>query len=725
MLFALLGMFCALCLASGAVPLHGADSPQQVLTDHVLATSVRDLMGSDDVQKRMTSAIMDNMTELEKHGKLSLRRNLALGDFDDLNGLFRNAVIRLPDATVSERVAFINLTLNIKDLRCTEIGVGDIVITYNKESSQRMTFQIDVIDLDMTCYMEYDYQYIVSGKGNASAYSDNNQATVILAFESTDFDQAPPTSVAVEECSSDINLVDLSFDGDWASGLLDVFERLIRNRVETEVQDVACSELTALGDTLSNDVLAMAADTIDPFLQPLTVADTDPLAAEKALEIPEGMVLLDFQDTENVIGGWYDAALQQVDALLGVEVEDGAGSRDLGINVFLRKYVLDEDRAFTMNVADLPLESGGVLLQRHDKLTETTIILDGLKVFGIDTFTKFKPLQNIGQYTLQNEFAWEYLTVELDVTIDMKPSTKPDSIINGSDGKNVVEKIKISLGVDQVDTAISILLAIDQQALGSLKLGPMLNTSNLLTCLVSALHNVELSEMSVSIGDIREPSLDGFVSPGIDRVVSQSVKAMFLMYEPTLLSAIPGAFQTKLRDIINEELLNKSTATCPEVVFEPSESGFVGFPDLLLPSAQALALGGTGKAQYGNILQLLYGLLDKQLLKIDETDDTSAINDSLIAPLTRGISGEVGTITYDGNLLETGTSLSVGGLEADVEFKAYNARINHLDSLGAPLALLDPVLNQPHLLNNTASFGLGSNPLRVGISILIAILGGK
>ena len=717
----LLSMVCALCLASGAVP-QGADSPQQLLTDHALATSVRDLMGLDDVRKRITSVIMDNMTELEKHGKLSLRRNLALGDFDDFNGLFRNAVIRLPDATVSERVALINLTLNIKNLRCTEIGVGDIIITYNKESSQRMTFQIDVVDLDMTCYMDYDYKYIVSGKGNASAYSDNNQATVILVFESTNFDQAPPTIVAVEECSSAINLVDLDFDGDWVSGFLDVFERLIRNRVETEVQTVACDELTSLGDTLSENVLVMAADMIDSFLQPLTVADADPLAAEKALQVPEDMWLLDFQDTENGISSWFDAVLQEADALLGTEVEDGegpfgTGNRDLGINVFLRNYVLDEDRSFTINVADLPLESGGVLLQSHDKLTETTITLNGVKVFGLDTFTKFKPLLNIGQYTLQNELAWDYLTVELDVTVDMKPSSKPDSIIDGSDGKNVVEKIKISLGVDEVDTVISILLAVDQQALGSLQLGPMLDTSNLLSCLLSTVHDVELSGMSVSIGNIREPTLDGFVSAGIDRVVSRSVKAMFLMYEQVLLSAIPGVFQTKFREIINKELLSKFTSApenkeCPTL---GSMEGSIDFRDLFLKPDLAALTGGSGEEPYGNLGSTLMTLVQQQLLN-NEEDGLPSINSVLIRKFTESQSGIEGMLRFPSSLFSI-TEDNVMGLK----LAASDIRLRNLDILTSPLSILQPS-DDPHVLENLINVGpVTDRPLNGTLRMMMAL----
>jgi hypothetical protein len=70
-------------------------------------------------------------------------------------------------------------------------------------------------------------------------------------------------------------------------------------------------------------------------------------------------------------------------------------------------------------------------------------------------------LVDIGQYALQNELTWSYLTIELDVTIDIKLSTKPDAIIHGASDKSIVEKVKISLGLDEFDAVLAALLATD------------------------------------------------------------------------------------------------------------------------------------------------------------------------------------------------------------------------------------------------------------------------
>jgi hypothetical protein len=143
---------------------------------------------------------------------------------------------------------------------------------------------------------------------------------------------------------------------------------------------------------------------------------------------------------------------------------------------------------------------------------------------------------------------------------------------------------------------------------------------------------------------------------------------------------------------------------------------------MFLSREEAIALGGRGESQYGDLFRRLYNLVKEEILQIDETHGTSSINELLIAPLTRRVSGTDGMFFYEGDLLDIGKRVQIGGLDAQVELMAYDARIENLNSVGAPLFLLDPVLNEPHLLNNTATFGVGSSPLRLGIKFMFALL---
>ena len=82
-----------------------------------------------ELKRRLASSIHVLLgAETNEHGQVSLRRNLAPGDFAAFNQLFQNAVIDLPDATVSKKLLF-KLKIKIKDLYCQDISIEDILLS--------------------------------------------------------------------------------------------------------------------------------------------------------------------------------------------------------------------------------------------------------------------------------------------------------------------------------------------------------------------------------------------------------------------------------------------------------------------------------------------------------------------------------------------------------------------------------------------------------------------
>ena len=77
----------------------------------------------------------------------------------------------------------------------------------------------------------------------------------------------------------------------------------------------------------------------------------------------------------------------------------------------------------------------------------------------------------------------------------------------------------------------------------------------------------------------------------------------------------------------------------------------------------------------------------------------------------------------DRKVFDQATRVEVGGLDARIQLRAFGARIENLDTFGAPLSLLHPMMNEPHQLNNTATFGAGDRPLRLAVRFLFALSG--
>ena len=510
-----------------------------------------------------------------------------LGGFDELNELVKDAVVRLPDATVSAD----SITLDLSNLRCTNFSIDDLRLVADQNDGGTIAVQVDIEGLDMICYLDYVYEFLFTRQGSADLYSYGNRASVTMSFESQNDNIF---SSSVETCDPQVNVDNLDFHGGILAIVLDVVEGLVRNKVENQVELKICEELQALSTTFLSDLLQRIDETLAQYK---TAEVQDALQSENAL--PKNIALLDFQNQRTATGKWLNRMLEDAVAFVSKPADDGS---DLNANVLLREHVL-EDGAFFVDVGDLQLFQG------HDQLTQTTIVLESVKVFGLDTLTTFEPLVDIGKHTIQNELSWASLTIELDVTIDIKPSTLEDSVILNPVSRSVVEeRVKIKFSVEDVNAVASILLAVDEEKLGSLRLGSLLNTDLLLPCFLSTLFALEISALSVEVGDVQPPTLQGFVSPGIDRVVSSSVDAAFLMYEDALLEAAPGFFQIAVREYLNRNVVNKFLAEedggeCSSPLdISASKNGFIDFRDLLLSPDLALAAGGLGTQPYGDVV---------------------------------------------------------------------------------------------------------------------------
>jgi hypothetical protein len=303
-----------------------------------------------------------------------LLRRTAIGAFDEFNELFENASIFLPETfEVSQRVGLANLEMEIMNIKCYDISVGDIAISHDRNNGRNVDVLVNVYQLDLKCEMDYKYDYgIFKGDGWLKLSTDDNLAYTKLNFASEDFNSLPPSGSSIEECVADIEITNMDFEGDTLSEIIEIFQRLVRGTVERAIGEVACDELGSLGTTLLGSMLALAGEKLEPYRGDFSEKLTDPLYIERNLEIPAGLAALDLQDSENAVSKLFDQALGGVDAFLGTLISDSSDAtsigRDLAINIVLRSYFLDEDRSFTLDADQLPMASK-VFVKGHDRLT--------------------------------------------------------------------------------------------------------------------------------------------------------------------------------------------------------------------------------------------------------------------------------------------------------------------------------------------------------------------
>lgn len=126
-------------------------------------------------------------------------RQLRIGDFDEFNELFKDASIELPGPfSTEDRVAFIPLNVNIYNVRCYGVNIGDMSISHKLKSQQDIEVSINVLQLDLDCEMNYDYKWgAARGDGRLKVQTDDSSASTSINFFSDDFNTKPPKSSAV------------------------------------------------------------------------------------------------------------------------------------------------------------------------------------------------------------------------------------------------------------------------------------------------------------------------------------------------------------------------------------------------------------------------------------------------------------------------------------------------------------------------------------------------
>jgi hypothetical protein len=624
------------------------------------------------------------------------------------------------------------------NLSCFSISIDDILLDYGRVSSTRFDFGVDIRGLGISCALNYRYKWsFMSGSGAGQIYSSNNSASTTIQFASNNFDESPPSGSSVSECVADIQIDDMDFQGGIVASILDTFEKSLRGTVENELKSTACDELGSLGTTLVSDMLDVVYDLLDNYLGSLPVGYNDILNAEKSLVIPTGVDLVDFSNIgDDLIGGnvgdLFQRALQLADDALGTYTPDtnsptGTG-QDLGINKLLRDFVLDPDRSFTVDIDDFPggFFNNGIIFQGSDLLTETVIKMKQIKLFGLDTFNSFDPLNGVGKYTLSNSFYWRDLTVAIMLDLSMKPSTNSNSVIAVGNGE-VSESIEIDFKLNDIDVDFSFLLGVDEDLLGKLQLGQVIQVDQILPCVMKALHEAEITGFSVNVSDVETPSLGGFISPGIDRIISNAADAVFLMYEPTFNKAIPNIFQITIRNTLNDAIRSlmeesKSGTSCPVYEAFPSpEQSFINLQQLITGTSTERSSTRSLSNGYGSIIGKLFSYARDEIKAFNPTTQELYINE-LIGAFTKDISNVTGALLISDNILDLSSRIDIGELKADLDLQISGLEIENLNSIGLPLSILDPT--SEITVNNVITIGANDKPLKGNIDVVIGFENG-
>ena len=166
------------------------------------------------------------------------------------------------------------------------------------------------------------------------------------------------------------------------------------------------------------------------------------------------------------------------------------------------------------------------------------------------------------------------------------PSRLPDSLIAKHQGKTVEENPRLTVSFSDLNVEASTFLSVSKERVLNLRLGSVVESP--VDCMASTIDDLEISKFLATIADIDEPQFSGFLSSGIDRLFAQATHIAFLMYEETMLSAMPGLVEINAVDTVNkiiddyltDNMLNQrttATRTCPAPSLSFGSGVYVNF----------------------------------------------------------------------------------------------------------------------------------------------------
>lgn len=116
----------------------------------------------------------------------------------------------------------------------------------------------------------------------------------------------------------------------------------------------------------------------------------------------------------------------------------------------------------------------------------------------------------------------------------MSPSEAENALVIPDD----VQRSKLTFGIEDLDMDFAVMAAIKSENITDMPFGSLTGIGSMIPCmLANTVQEMEISDMSVTIGNIRAPLIgDGSDMSSLDGLVSSVSFAFFDMYEGVLLN---------------------------------------------------------------------------------------------------------------------------------------------------------------------------------------------
>lgn len=644
-------------------------------------------------------------------------RMLQSSDLSELNAFLDTLLIRVPDndeydflnGTSLSNGAFATSDFTFKNIFIEKIRDQQELSVIEDIADDKYIYSIQLtgLDLDTTFDFQLDTGILsLSTCGEVKANFKDCKITLEIAFKSEDFDQYFPSYAELETCNVNLFIEAIRFDGSPIYDMLNSFDFLSKGIIAGMLEGILCGLIRDAVTGSFTGVLRTSANFINPYVN-IDLSENDDLIDSEVVNFQESSsdslvsTAVDFSDTNSSVGGAISLIITLVDNFLSLDVSDPENpygkERDLGINTILRSNVLNDERVFVWDNEILLLDNSTVL--------DTKIFLQSASLYGLDTFTIFRPLQAFSQ-TISGNFELPSLKIVLNVGIELSTGkdTNDDALLMKIPEK-FTENISFTVELSEIFLNASAYTLIDLDKLENIHLGSFLNTSNLLPCSVASMKEFRLDELNAKI-DLNTPILDRFIDPQIGELVTNIFDALKFMSDKVLELAVPKYISTTLKEditsIANAAIANVTADECP--IFNSNPNAYLDVRDLLMEGDQAGQAGAKGTEPYGDVSPFITKILDENIVNPDE-DGLPVINTLIPSD-------------FEFNLTQ---SFRFCLPQLNLSFGVLGVSIQNLDTFDYPFDILRPVGRNK--IHNQFTIGGTERPLQLGMKFFSSTIG--
>jgi len=520
------------------------------------------------------------------------------------------------DSTSFGEIDDSNIPFNatISNLYCDGFGVGGFQLL---APSSPTTFNNSIgmyeLDVDLSILpnveVECNFSYVldleilnseitIDGEGNLQL--DDSSLETSYSFVSEDLNIFYPNSI-LRRCIPILELE--NFDLISTNPSLDsIIEALLAALLQVFAEPFICDLVDDLVEELFGLINDLLGSYEDSYIR-------DQLSAQNEFVAPDERIV-DFTERDSVVSFIFDTV-----SSFFASTEETSNFLDI---------LLEGDDSFLFSFSFPLVEEDNDIFQGF------SIDINSVSVSGLDGIQNLT-LSPIAPQTINANLHLRALVFTIHFSLALKEPTEYDHESLLFSSSSFQESFSLDLELTDLHLSLSLFLAFSQKRLNEIVLGSILDSSQILSCLQDALFKPgNVTQALVSFESIRDVSIHNLISPGVDEFLTNATGIILDLYENFLITAFPLIVDDFLVDALNKAFAINATCHYSDIVMEEA---FIDFRDLILPPREAIALGGSGLQQYGDMSSLLFDALLTFLSLPDPESGFSSINKILVQPL--------------------------------------------------------------------------------------------